>query len=308
MYIMLDAEFSIGSYKIKVKMLLAFLFLIWIIFAHTICSCCLIEGLAVRSSNSSSSVLECKSSLSKYVNKIRKKNALNNEKILFDSLNKSKNRAVNTVQNAVDSLNTEGISVNVKNTINNLKTAVDAFKIAKNSDTQKAIDVTNFTKSVNEEISTITQNTNSKKNFVKKAKNAVNASKDAVKAYNNALKAKTIADTCRKPATTTTTTTTTTSSKEGFTNSSYADKNASTFILDPSIWKNSYSSTITNKSSPSSLSSNSSGPLSIFSDMKFAPECCPNAYTSSNGCACMDQNMYKYLQNRGGNNVPFSQF
>jgi len=48
--------------------------------------------------------------------------------------------------------------------------------------------------------------------------------------------------------------------------------------------------------------------LDIFNEMKFAPECCPNAYTSSSGCACMDQNMYKYLQNRGGNNVPFSQY
>lgn len=46
----------------------------------------------------------------------------------------------------------------------------------------------------------------------------------------------------------------------------------------------------------------------IFNNMKFAPECCPNAYTSSSGCACMDKNMYKYLQNRGGNNVPFSNF
>lgn len=51
-----------------------------------------------------------------------------------------------------------------------------------------------------------------------------------------------------------------------------------------------------------------SGILDVFNEMKFAPECCPNAYTSSNGCACMDKNMYKYLQNRGGNNVPFSQY
>jgi hypothetical protein len=51
-----------------------------------------------------------------------------------------------------------------------------------------------------------------------------------------------------------------------------------------------------------------SGILNVFNEMKFAPECCPNAYTSSSGCACMDKNMFKYLQNRGGNNVPFSQY
>jgi hypothetical protein len=51
-----------------------------------------------------------------------------------------------------------------------------------------------------------------------------------------------------------------------------------------------------------------SGILNIFNEIKFSPECCPNAYTSSSGCACMNKNMYKYLQNRGGNNVPFSQY
>jgi hypothetical protein len=51
-----------------------------------------------------------------------------------------------------------------------------------------------------------------------------------------------------------------------------------------------------------------SGILNIFNEMKFSPKCCPNAYTSSSGCACMNKNMYKYLQNRGGNNVPFSQY
>jgi hypothetical protein len=48
--------------------------------------------------------------------------------------------------------------------------------------------------------------------------------------------------------------------------------------------------------------------LDIFYNIKFDPECCPNAYTSSSGCACMNENTYKYLQNRGGNNVPFSQY
>jgi hypothetical protein len=50
------------------------------------------------------------------------------------------------------------------------------------------------------------------------------------------------------------------------------------------------------------------GELDMFATTEFKPECCPNAYSSSTGCACMDLDSYKYLQNRGGNNVPYSEY
>jgi hypothetical protein len=47
------------------------------------------------------------------------------------------------------------------------------------------------------------------------------------------------------------------------------------------------------------------GELDMFATTPFAPECCPNAYSSSMGCACMTVDQYNYLRDRGGNNVPY---
>jgi hypothetical protein len=50
------------------------------------------------------------------------------------------------------------------------------------------------------------------------------------------------------------------------------------------------------------------GQLDMFATTEFKPECCPNTYSSSTGCACMDMGTYGYLRERGGNNVPYSDF
>ena len=46
----------------------------------------------------------------------------------------------------------------------------------------------------------------------------------------------------------------------------------------------------------------------LFKNTAFKPECCPNTYSNSTGCACMSTSQYNYLETRGGNNVPFSQY
>ena len=46
----------------------------------------------------------------------------------------------------------------------------------------------------------------------------------------------------------------------------------------------------------------------MFATTEFKPECCPNAYSTSTGCACMTIPQYDYLHQRGGNNVPYSQY
>jgi len=46
----------------------------------------------------------------------------------------------------------------------------------------------------------------------------------------------------------------------------------------------------------------------IFDNTKFSPKCCPNTYSNSMGCACLSMPQYKFLIERGGNNVPFSQY
>jgi hypothetical protein len=50
------------------------------------------------------------------------------------------------------------------------------------------------------------------------------------------------------------------------------------------------------------------GELLMFANTPFKPECCPNAYSNSTGCACMTVPQYNYLINRGGNNVPYSEY
>ncbi len=50
------------------------------------------------------------------------------------------------------------------------------------------------------------------------------------------------------------------------------------------------------------------GELLMFANTQFKPECCPNTYSTSTGCACMTGDQYNYLVLRGGNNVPYSQY
>lgn len=50
------------------------------------------------------------------------------------------------------------------------------------------------------------------------------------------------------------------------------------------------------------------GQLDFLASVPFKPECCPNAYSNSSGCACMTAKDYNYLINRGGNNVPYSEY
>ena len=50
------------------------------------------------------------------------------------------------------------------------------------------------------------------------------------------------------------------------------------------------------------------GELLLFANTPFKPECCPSAYSNSTGCACMTGKQYNYLIERGGNNIPYSEY
>jgi hypothetical protein len=50
------------------------------------------------------------------------------------------------------------------------------------------------------------------------------------------------------------------------------------------------------------------GEMLMFANTPFKPECCPNTYSTSQGCACMTGGQYNYLVLRGGNNVPYSEY
>lgn len=50
------------------------------------------------------------------------------------------------------------------------------------------------------------------------------------------------------------------------------------------------------------------GEMLMFKNTIFSGECCPNTYSNSMGCACMTVDQYNYLIDRGGNNVPYSEY
>ena len=50
------------------------------------------------------------------------------------------------------------------------------------------------------------------------------------------------------------------------------------------------------------------GEMLMFANTPFKPECCPNSFSNSSGCACMTTDQYNYLILRGGNNVPYSEY
>jgi hypothetical protein len=50
------------------------------------------------------------------------------------------------------------------------------------------------------------------------------------------------------------------------------------------------------------------GELLMFDNTPFRPECCPSAYSNSTGCACITTGQYNHLIERGGNNVPYSEY
>lgn len=53
------------------------------------------------------------------------------------------------------------------------------------------------------------------------------------------------------------------------------------------------------------------GQMLMFATTPFKPECCGSGgstFSNSMGCACMTTKQVGYLNNRGGNNVPYSQY
>ena len=113
--------------------------------------------------------------------------------------------------------------------------------------------------------------------------------------------------------------------KEGFTGANnaaygpeFAEANAANTIIDPSKWSMptlTYSPGSTPDAGVKAIWDRPKQPiplpkdeLDMFATTPFAPECCPNAYSSSTGCACMTVDQYNYLRDRGSNNVPYSEY
>jgi hypothetical protein len=111
-------------------------------------------------------------------------------------------------------------------------------------------------------------------------------------------------------------------SKEGFTGANnvaygpeFAGAKTPDYIMNPSTWSMptlTYSPGTTPNAGVKAIWDRPKQPiplpkdeLDMFATTEFKPECCPNAYSNSMGCACMTVDQYKYLISRGSNNVPY---
>ncbi len=146
----------------------------------------------------------------------------------------------------------------------------------------------------------------------------------AVNVYNSNNPTTTDGTTSSTDGTTTSTngTTTTTEGFVGYNNSAYGPEFAGAktpdYIMNPSTWSMptlTYSPGTRPDAGVKAIWDRPKQPiplpkdeLDMFATTPFAPECCPNAYSSSTGCACMTVDQYNYLRERGSNNVPYSEY
>ena len=83
----------------------------------------------------------------------------------------------------------------------------------------------------------------------------------------------------------------------------FAENNGNFTHLPVSQWSSVVSVGPQNANQPASSDS-----MDFFKNTQFKPECCPNTYSGSEGCACMSNAQYNTLVSRGGNNVPYSEY
>jgi len=97
--------------------------------------------------------------------------------------------------------------------------------------------------------------------------------------------------------------------KEGFSNyktnagPQFAENDGNFTHLPVSQWSSVMNVPPQNANQPMSSDS-----MDFFKNTQFKPECCPNTYSGSEGCACMSNDQYNTLVSRGGNNVPYSEY
>lgn len=114
-----------------------------------------------------------------------------------------------------------------------------------------------------------------------------------------------------------------TGKKEGFVSSNnkaygpeFESSKAPGYIMRPDTWAMptlSYSKGTTPSAGAQDILNRNNPPLNegqldFFANTKFDAKCCPNAFSTSTGCACMDMKQYSELRTRSKNNVPYSEY
>ena len=112
--------------------------------------------------------------------------------------------------------------------------------------------------------------------------------------------------------------------KEGFSNyktvagPQFAENDGNFSYIDPSKWAQPslvYTAGVTPDAGVQSVLDRgktqaplAEGEMDFFANTQFKPECCPNTYSNSQGCACMSVQQNDTLIHRGSNNVPYSEY
>jgi hypothetical protein len=111
--------------------------------------------------------------------------------------------------------------------------------------------------------------------------------------------------------------------KEGFVSSNnkaygpeFGSNKSPGYIMRPDTWAQptlSYSMGTTPSAGAQAVLNRNNPPLAegemdMFANTPFKPECCPSAFSTSSGCACMDMKQYSELRTRSKNNVPYSEY
>ena len=120
-------------------------------------------------------------------------------------------------------------------------------------------------------------------------------------------------------------TTTTTTTTEGFVGANnvasgpeFAGAKSPDYIMNPSTWARptlTYSPGTKPDAGVKAIWDRPKQPIPLpegemffWATTAFKPECCPSYMSTSTGCACMTVDQYNYLRDRGGNNVPYSEY
>ena len=111
--------------------------------------------------------------------------------------------------------------------------------------------------------------------------------------------------------------------KEGFVSSNnkaygpeFGSNKSPGYIMRPDTWAQptlSYSMGTTPSAGAQAVLNRNNPPLAegemdMFANTPFKPECCPSAFSTSTGCACLDMKQYNGLITRFTNNVPYSEY
>ena len=307
-------DISIGSYKVRVEILVAIVVIFWILFGHLLCGCCrmnLFEGFreGFKLKKAAASIKKAAAPIKKAAAPIKKAAApIFKPAALFKPQKKSgatqleqeAAKQMAAAEKARQQAEEQALAAELAVQQAEQQAAIEANQAAAEQAAEQAA------QQAVQEASLQSAQQAAQQAADRAQKEADRAQKEADRASNY-----TVNEGFKVT--------------EGFTGGNYtsmgpefANVNAPKYIMNPSTWAM-QSLTYSPGTKPGSGVQDfwnrqkqqippPEGQLDFFAKTEFKPECCPNSYSTSTGCACMDMGSYTFLKQRGFNNVPYSDF